>query len=691
MPITEVRLPFLHPRVDLTDLHPNHKLLSDLEIVQYVAIFLTLPDGRYRKKDPKITAKHPDFISKYGIIKLGEELFAVYKGKKSNKEIFFSAGKKVKLAQQLLTGAWYALKIITDPMPPLVERVDHSYGVDMVAIKSRYVDIETKEMKSIDSYGGPKLQTKGPLMQRISIIYHRQIPEYSLQKMTHSFLMPLLPGLSLARFLKDNYKLSTYRWLEIALKILREIRENFHKQGLLHRDIKINNLMYNYFKHEVTIIDLEFTRAMNSKRQYLGKLSGTLLYIAPELVKHYRDFYDITNRNDYLYDEYTEAYALGITLKILFNIPVRKAIDFKKIAADEFKKKVLEKDRKKTADEKLDEQLGMYEIGYSKEIKSIAAIRKLLDNLTTSNHEDRNLSMDPPNSYKLLFDHLIDYLEPIQHEILKTAVVNTAIFEMNEFFYFFHTALPLQKERFLLALQQFDEICIVSIGNPNTDSDIQLITIQRILADESLTYKLLCYRNLLVVPDFKSIGEIPAYFQGKEVNQPPRNCTYFYISEKTMPVEYRVLIEKGVNIIIADEKKSDQVFLKEIFDCINPINNADYSYVIRAIEAECQRLAAKYNLVDYRQNEKHRLMVRPSDALARADGRHLMLKNTLESLVKMINVKVSYAAVAMLISILRNDATFSAAPTSFFRKARCVANVDKIQVELECRRAPQRK
>ena len=685
MPISEERLPFLHPNVDISDLCPeNHKLLSSLEIIQYQSVFAYHPDGRYRKSDPKVRGK-------YGIIKSGKNLFAVYKGKRDDKQIFFSGHKKVKLAQNLLTGDWYALKIISCPMPPLLE-TNGQYGINWEAIKAKYTNIHHHEVDVLNKYGKPKLYAESGLMQRISTKKNPRAPEYSLQKITYSFLMPLLPGLSLSRFLKGNYKLPTYRWLEIAMKILLEIRQNYHARGLLHRDIKINNIMYNFLNHDVTMIDLEFTRMMNARRQYRGQLSGTLLYMAPEILKQFRSAYNKAIQNDYLYDEYTEAYALGITLKIIFNIPVRIVQSLENIEIEAARKQnALRQPEVKAEENKSAELPEYYQIGYPKEINSIPAISKLLDSLTTANHENRNLSMSRPDNQTMLFDHIIDYLKPIQTELLKATCFNTAIIELNEFYHFWQSALPLHKERFLFALQQYDEICLVTVGFQHDDYYLPLVNMQRILSHESLPYKLICYRKLLVLSDMNSISEIPAYFQQREIATPSRNFTYLYLSNQPLPSACKAFIENGVNIIIADESKSNQDFLNEISAGLTRINNVDCAYVMRAIELECQRLGVKYNLDHYRLHEKNKLSSNPSTDLVRADYRQDKLKNILDTLLRMRNVTISYAAVTMLISIMRNDVNFYTASTSFFsRKARCVANVDKIQVELERRRAPQR-
>jgi serine/threonine protein kinase len=684
MPITEVSLPFLHPKVDLVDLYPNRKLLSDEEIAEYKSIFQSLPDGRFRKKDYRFLKLHPNFVAKYGIIKFGDELFAIYKGRTHNKHIYYDdSHKKVKLSQELNSGNWYALKIEASPLPNLIQLKDNVYEVNNAAIKSKY-DAVKNEFNNTITYGTEKLYPKGHLLQRVSKARTEQHPESSLHKITHSFLMPLLPGLSLINFLDEQYKLSTYRWLEIALKMLLELK-SFHQRELLHRDIKLENIIYNYFTHEVTIIDLEFTRKMDRSRHYFGTLSGTLLYLAPEITKHFRDFPNSPNRKDYLYDEYTEAYAAGIALKILFSIPVRLAPELK------------------PTDKKNQNKPEFYKRGHEKEIKSLASIRALLDNLTSTNHLDRDLSADPVSKV-LLFDSIIAYLEPILDEAFKSTEVKTAIIEINETIDFFKQASLLERERFLFSLQQFDEICLVSIDDKDNDYYFPLVKLQRLLADKSMAFKIPYFRNLLLVPNMKAIAEIVAYFKNIEEPQassqsqssngnPRRTFTYFHLRQLLTSADYGAMIENGINIIAVNEKKSHKVYLENISDGMEAVSGNDYAYIIRAMETECQRLFHKYHLDSFRNKEEAIPLDKSSQRIVLANYRNVMLKNTLDNIVNLPNLRLTYAAVSTLLSLLtHNDATFAAAPTNLFsHKSTCVVNVEKIQTEIERRRAPLRK
>lgn len=101
-------------------------------------------------------------------------------------------------------------------------------------------------------------------------------------KRTPFFVMPLLPGISLDRLIRESSsRLTVERCVEIFLQTCRGLHAA-HEHGLVHRDLKPSNLFV-MNDDSVKIIDFGVALMMDS-RATLG-IKGTLLYMAPEQIE----------------------------------------------------------------------------------------------------------------------------------------------------------------------------------------------------------------------------------------------------------------------------------------------------------------------------------------------------------------------------------------------------------------------
>ena len=104
----------------------------------------------------------------------------------------------------------------------------------------------------------------------------------------------------------------------LKMKIAVEIAfgmQYLHSIGMIHRDLKIENVMLNSI-FEAKIIDFDLVR-MESNEESLTKGIGTLEYMSPEMIN--KDNY--TNK--------TDVYSYGIFLLVLFtgSLPKQKMTD----------------------------------------------------------------------------------------------------------------------------------------------------------------------------------------------------------------------------------------------------------------------------------------------------------------------------------------------------------------------------
>ena len=96
------------------------------------------------------------------------------------------------------------------------------------------------------------------------------------------FVMPLLPGVSLDRLIKQgSTRLTVPRMVDIIVQASRGLQAA-HDMGLIHRDIKPSNIFV-MDDDSVKLIDFGIARLTTSSSQ--TSLKGTLSYIAPELLQ----------------------------------------------------------------------------------------------------------------------------------------------------------------------------------------------------------------------------------------------------------------------------------------------------------------------------------------------------------------------------------------------------------------------
>jgi serine/threonine-protein kinase len=96
------------------------------------------------------------------------------------------------------------------------------------------------------------------------------------------FIMPLLPGFSLGQLIKTaSHRLTVERAVDIISQTCRGLHAA-HEKGLIHRDIKPNNIIV-LEDDSVKIIDFGMAHVADSRSR--TGLKGTLLYMAPEQVE----------------------------------------------------------------------------------------------------------------------------------------------------------------------------------------------------------------------------------------------------------------------------------------------------------------------------------------------------------------------------------------------------------------------
>ncbi|OGT61378.1 MAG: hypothetical protein A3F14_00615 [Gammaproteobacteria bacterium RIFCSPHIGHO2_12_FULL_43_28] len=277
--IRSVTIPRLPKQINSEDLSKeNMKLFSEQMLTCIKYCCRDLKDGIYRYI--YYTKDDYDRLN-YAVIKHGEDYYAIYRGIKHKKELGKGGFGAVKLVQNLETGDWYALKVqkINDGIE---NEVYHLNGVNQLVLNG------DKKYFSFEKYADSK-------------------------KREQHYMLMKLGGEDLCNFNDTAITFPPRLWLEIALNAAQEIAA-LHARNVLHRDIKLENFLFDYISGEVKLIDFNFAKTANMEgKAYSGNLMGTLGYVARELISSGR-------KEVFEFNKTTDIYAFGVVLIHLFGL-----------------------------------------------------------------------------------------------------------------------------------------------------------------------------------------------------------------------------------------------------------------------------------------------------------------------------------------------------------------------------------
>ncbi len=136
------------------------------------------------------------------------------------------------------------------------------------------------------------------------------ISPISLEKINNTLgiVFADIGGKSISNFISES--VSIEKKIEIFLKSLEGLNE-IHKSELVHRDIKIQNIIYNDLTGDLQIIDFGSASRLTKQNTFVSmhsSMEGTLAYISPEQ----------TGRMNRRVDYRTDFYSLGVTFYQMF-------------------------------------------------------------------------------------------------------------------------------------------------------------------------------------------------------------------------------------------------------------------------------------------------------------------------------------------------------------------------------------
>lgn len=270
-PTTKQAINFIPNKIEASHiefvLELNGKLLDDDEIIKAKALF-EREENKNKNRINMISSRSKN----YALLKIEDpytkesRTCVIYKENKLGEGAF----GKVKLMQDINSGEWLAVKIM---------------------------DISEEHRKQSANL---EIQNLQHLKQGQGYIIRQELNKEGVHKHQAIIAMKLAPGTVMA---ESSKKLPELTWIKRAANMLAAI-DHVHQNGLIHRDIKLYNLMCNS-ANDVSLVDLG--TAIKGPTA-IAPAAGTPGYMAPEVVTAC----DL-NRN-VLFSDKTDAYSAAVAL-----------------------------------------------------------------------------------------------------------------------------------------------------------------------------------------------------------------------------------------------------------------------------------------------------------------------------------------------------------------------------------------
>lgn len=304
---SEVVIPFIPTLVDFADIQDYKKylLIKNHHLQAIEKALKDKPDGYYSKKHLSVQGYQDKLVTEeqritpYSIIKSGCDLFAIYKGVKSDKLLGKGAHGYVKLAQNLKTGEWYAFKIQN-----IEDKSDEHAHSRIKSLEREYNILKMQEDQT----------TAKPLPIRESLSKHKK--QYQL-------LMKLSRGISLRKTLDHEMELAntlgfipasipSILRIQFAIEIINALNR-LHQKNIFHRDVQPANIIMDMIQIIAEYVDFGLA-AIAKNKVYIGNLEGSTIAYSPPLRSSLQKG-EITNIE---FNESTELYGAIITLADFF-------------------------------------------------------------------------------------------------------------------------------------------------------------------------------------------------------------------------------------------------------------------------------------------------------------------------------------------------------------------------------------
>ncbi|WP_165482746.1 protein kinase domain-containing protein [Legionella gresilensis] len=290
--INEITLPHIPFKVNLEDLSPDNKLLTNNQITQVIKDIEIIKKSSHKilkKEHFAQRFKKIELNTAYDILVFDENYYAIYYGAQRNKHVGSGGFGYVKLVQNLKSGEWAVLKLtVIDKKHNeylLLQKVNLALGY---LERTLPIDKENYFVKSQKAQNRRGAATSWSLHQA-------------------NLLMKLADGMDLDELARGDYHLPMSKWVEIILQVAKEYKK-LKDKNIIHKDLKPKNIFYSLNKNKATIIDFGGSTKKSFFAPKKEQAIYTMGYVAPELLFKTH------------YNEATDIYALGKTFLHLLDL-----------------------------------------------------------------------------------------------------------------------------------------------------------------------------------------------------------------------------------------------------------------------------------------------------------------------------------------------------------------------------------
>lgn len=580
--IEEIDLSYIPSIIDPDDLYPNGKLLNDemiahlkqiltkkeveekeiVELLNELPINVLATEYKNTSENININLDNIRYSKKElglprGIIIQDGVLYAVYK------ELGRGGFGKVKLAQNLETGEWFALKVQREERAETIiknreknkklnekitglKRESKEKNKDLAMLKK--IEDELKKAENefnefnrhlyyIKKGKKAELKSEAMILKKLDMAQGVEILRKTKDDtIKHNVLMKYAPGMNISNFLdsrmQSENKLTSREWCDIIMMMLEAVKE-LHAKGILHRDIKPRNFIYDPINYKVKLIDMGLARESANLSYESDDQEGTSDYMAPEIC--------FNEKNRYTYNEATEIYALGESITKILRMS-DDYLDFDKPDATIFS-----------------------------------------DNGDVMSFIANNMQNHSPKNRPTL-QSTIEFFQQIRNELTPIKHITLGIIDINEY----AAAAGDERIKFIAALQNLDQVILISRKSDGMDQNGKYAYLPLINELENEAYQLIIRKTIFSV-DEHLIAELPDYIAAKN----PDRIHQFHYFGKTWANACKDTVIQPVSLEYARSRE----YRKEIRKHSSVVSEKDIVMTIDLIVKERTRLNQKYQSV----------------------------------------------------------------------------------------------
>lgn len=141
------------------------------------------------------------------------------------------------------------------------------------------------------------------------VVNHKNIGQYVESGENHEYvyiIMDYIPNKDLKTYIRSiKFSVEPEIIKSIAQDLL-DLIKNFNQMGIIHRDIKADNIIFNPINHKITLIDFGLSRVIGDGEKIYNEPFGTLGYAAPEILLGEK------------YDSSIDLFSIGVLIYLLY-------------------------------------------------------------------------------------------------------------------------------------------------------------------------------------------------------------------------------------------------------------------------------------------------------------------------------------------------------------------------------------